>query len=276
MAGRTELDPRILRVSIEIGGQLQTYDGLAITAKGTKFANANQNDCEITITNLAQRTRDYLLTEASPFRHAKHRKRIIVEAGRKSYGVSTVFVGDIASVVASQPPDITLTIKAATGNFDKGNVVQRSQPGQCSLRTIASQVAADLGLTLSFQCDDKQIGNYHFTGGALRQVDQLGSYGGVNCYVDDGALILKKYGIPLAGSARVLNIDTGMVGIPEFTERGLKVKMLYDNQTKLGSGLEVRSKVNPAANGSYTVYKLGFDLASRDTAFYLIAEASRV
>jgi hypothetical protein len=40
--------------------------------------------------------------------------------------------------------------------------------------------------------------------------------------------------------------------------------------------LEVRSKINPAANGTYTVYKLGFDLANRDTAFYLIAEASRV
>lgn len=270
------LDDRIVRVSLEIDGQLQTYDGLAITATGTKYANANQNDCEVKITNLAKATRDYIITQASPFNKNRTRKRLILEAGRKSYGTSTLFVGDVCSAVATQPPDITLTLKCATGEFSKGDVVQRSQPGQAALSQIAAQVAADLGLSLDFQCDDRRIANYSFTGGALRQVDQLGTCGRVNAYVDDGALILKNYGAPLANSTRVLNAETGMIGIPEFTERGIKVKMLYDNTTKLGTGLDVRSVINPAANGLYAVYKLGFEVASRDTPFYLTAEASRV
>jgi hypothetical protein len=276
MADAQELDPRIVRVSLEIGGQLKTYDGLHVVVSGCKYANANQNECEVKIANLAAATRDYLITEASPFNKSGQRKRLIVEAGRKSYGTSTVFVGDVVSAAASQPPDIVLTLKAATGDYDKGLVIQRSQPGLCSLRQIAGQVASDLGLSLDFQCRDKQIGNYTFTGGALRQVDQLGSYGRINAYVDDGVLILKDYGVPLTGSTRRLDLETGMIGVPEFTERGIKVKMLYDNQTKLGSGLEIRSRINPAANGNYTVYKLGFELASRDTPFYLIAEAQRV
>jgi hypothetical protein len=271
----TDLDSRIVRVSIEIAGQLKTFDGLAVVASGTKYANANQNDCEVKITNLARSTRDYLITEASPYNKSGQRKRLIVEAGRTSTGVSTVFVGDITAATVSQPPDVVVTLKAATGDYDKGNVIQRSLPGTCALSQVAKQVAGDLGLSLNFQCADKQIANYSFTGGALRQVDQLGAAGRVNAFVDDGALILKNYGAPLAGSSRVLNLETGMVGIPEFTERGIKVKMLYDNQTKLGSGLEVSSVLNPAANGSYTVYKLGFELASRDTPFYLIAEAQR-
>lgn len=271
-----DLDPRIVRVGIEVNGQLRTYDGLAVVATGCKYANANQNECEVKITNLARQTRDYLVTEASPFNKNKARKRLIVEAGRQSYGTSTVYVGDIASVTVTQPPDITVCIKAATGSYSKGNVVQRSQPGVCSLRQIAGQVADDLGLSLNFQCQDKHVANYSFTGGALRQVDQLGACGHVNAYVDDGSLIIKDYGKPLAGSLRILNLETGLVGIPEFTERGVKVKMLYDNQTRCGSGLQVRSELNPAANGTYTVYKLGFELASRDTPFYLIAEAQRV
>lgn len=271
-----DLDPRIVRVGIEVGGQLRTYDGLAVTATGCKYANANQNECEVKITNLARATRDYIITEASPFNQNKARKRLIVEAGRQSSGAAVVFTGDICSVTASQPPDITLTIKAATGNYSKGDVIQRSQPGMCNLSRIAAQVAADLGLTLNFQCADKQIANYSFTGGSLRQVDQLGACGHVNAYVDDGDLILKNYGAPLVGSDRVLDLETGMIGIPEFTERGIKVKMLFDNQTKLGSALKVTSQLNPAANGVYTVYKLGFELASRDTPFYLVAEAVRV
>lgn len=271
-----DLDPRIVRIGIEVNGKLQTYDGLAVVATGCKYANANQNECEVKITNLARQTRDYIITEASPFNPRKTRSRIIVEAGRQSHGVSTVFVGDITSATVTQPPDITLCLKAATGNHAKGNVVQRSQPGLCNLRQIASHAAGDLGLSLDFQAQDKQIANYSFTGSALRQVDQLGNLGFVNAYVDDSALILKNYGAPLAGSTRVLNIDSGLIGIPEFTERGVKVKMLYDNQTKLGTGLVIESQMNPAANGTYTVYKLAFELASRDTPFYLVAEAVRV
>jgi hypothetical protein len=271
-----ELDPRVVRIGIEIGGLIKWYEDLAVTAKGTKYANANQNECEVTITNLAPATRDYILTEASPYRHAGKRKRFYVAAGRKSSGASTVFVGDIVSACASQPPDITVTIKSATCDHDKGNVVQRSQPGSASMRHIAGQVAGDLGLSLNFQAPDKNIANYSFTGGALRQVDQLGMHGGCNCYVDDGSLVVKPAGKPLGGVAHVLDVDSGLVGIPEFTERGLRVKMFYDSHVKLGSGLQVRSKINPAANGTYSVYKLGFDLANRDQSFYLVAECQRV
>lgn len=271
-----ELDPRIVRIGLEIGGVVKTYDGLAVTAKGTKYANANQNDCEVTIANLAPATRDYLLTEASPFRHKGVRKRFIVQAGRESYGVATVFIGDIVSACASQPPDIVVTIKSSTCDHDKGNVVQRSQPGKSSMKHIATQVAGDLGLSLNFQAPDKQISNYSFTGGALRQVDQLGAHGPVNCYVDDGSLIVKPAGKPLAGQARVVDLDSGMIGIPEFTERGLRVKMLFDAHVKLGTALDVRSKINPAANGQFVVYKLGFELANRDGDFYVIPECARI
>lgn len=270
-----ELDPRLLRVGFEIGGQLKLYDDLAITASGTKYANANQNECELKITNLDKETRDYLLTESSPFNKNKTRKILTVEAGRVSTGYSLVFVGDITSAVGSQPPDITLTLKAATSDFSKGKIIASSQPGIAPLRNIAARVAKDLGLSLNFQAKPKQISNYSFTGSALKQVEQLGAMGRVNAYIDDAALIVKDFNAPLAARTRVLSLDTGMVGIPEFTEQGVKVKMLFDNQTVLGGGLDITSKLNPAVDGVYTVFKLGFELASRDTPFYYIAEATR-
>ena len=82
--------------------------------------------------------------------------------------------------------------------------------------------------------------------------------------------------IPISGTTRILSAETGMIGIPEFTERGIKVKFLIDNQTKLGSAIDIRSQQYPAANGIYVIYKLGFQIASRDTPFYYIAEAARM
>lgn len=269
------LDPRLLRISIEINGQLKSYEDLAMTATGTKYANANQNECEVKITNLDKATRDYLLTETSPFNKKKGRKILRVEAGRVSTGYSLVFQGDVTNAVGAQPPDIMLTLKAAAGDYSKGDIIARSQPGVVPLRNIAANIAQDLGLSLNFQASPKQISNYTFTGAALKQVEQLGTMGRVNAYIDDGALIVKNFNVPLQNRVREVNIDTGMIGIPEFTDTGIKVKMLFDNQTILGGALRVRSTLNPAANGVYTVTKLGFELASRDTPFYYIAEATR-
>lgn len=271
-----ELDPRLLRVGIEVDGHMKWYDqGFDITVSGTKYANAIQNECEVKIANLLKTTHDYLLTETSPLNKNRTPKRMVVEAGRVSTGRSTVYEGDITSVTGTQPPDIQVCIKCKTADFQKGNIISRSKAGKTQLSTIAQGVAADLGLKLDFQAKEKQISNYSHSGAALKQVDKLGSTGAVNAYINNGTLVVKDFNIPLKSRTRVLNLDTGMIGIPEFTEQGIKVKMLYDNQTDLGYGLDIKSIMNPAANGVYSVYKLGFELASRDTPFYLIAEAVR-
>ena len=91
-----ELDPRIVRAGIEINGVIKWYEGLAITATGTKYGNANQNECEVTIANLDKATRDYILTETSPFNANRKVKRMFVEAGRVSYGTSRIFMDSIS------------------------------------------------------------------------------------------------------------------------------------------------------------------------------------
>ena len=270
-----ELDPRLLRISIEINGQLKRYEGLDMVASGTKYASATQNECEVKVSNLDKATRDYLLTETSPFNRNRTRKILRVEAGRVSTGYSLVYQGDITNAVGGQPPDISITLRAATGDFAKGQIVARSQPGVAPLQNIAGRVAQDMGLSLAFQASPKQIANYTHTGSAGKQVGLLGQLGRVNAYVDDGALVVKDWNAPLKNRVREVNLDTGMIGIPEFTETGLKVKLLFDNQTVLGGALRVRSIMNPAANGLYTVAKLGFELASRQEPFYYIAEAVR-
>ncbi len=270
-----KLDPRMIRVGIEINGQLKTYENLTISASGTKFANALQNEAEIRMTNLAKSDREYLLTETSPFNQNRTPKRILLDVGRRSTGLSQVFVGDISSCQLSQPPDITLTFKALTGQFQKGNIVTHSQAATVPLSTIARQVAWDLRLALRFEATDKHIANYAFAGGALKQIERLGETGGVNAYIDDGTLIVKNNHAPLHGETRVLSEATGLIGIPEITEQGVKAKYLFDAITRIGGALRIESKLNPAASGYYVIFKLHFEIANHDTPFYWIAEAKR-
>ena len=270
------LDPRIVKVSIEINGQLKIYSSpFALIINGTKYANSLQNEAEITLVNLDRETQDYLLTETSPYNRNRTPKIVTVEAGRKSYGLSLIYRGNIVTSKITQPPDIGVALHCLTGNFVKGNIISRNQPGQATLQQISSQIAQDTGTLLNFQATDKNISNYNFSGAALKQVDLLGSSGNVNAYIDDNVLVVKDAFVPLSNTLRILSAESGMVGIPEFTEQGIKVKYLLDNSSKLGGNLRIMSVQYPATNGDYVIYKLGFQIATRDVPFYYIAEATR-
>ena len=270
------LDPRIVRISIIVNGQTKTYSSpLNITAHGTKYGNSLQNEATVTISNLDRATQDYILTETSPYIINRTAKTIVVEAGRESYGTAVIYRGNIIKSIVSQPPDIGVTLTCLTGNFLKGNIITRNQAGSATLQQISSSISQDTETVLNFQATDKNIANYSFGGGALNQVELLNQVGGINAFIDDNTLVVKNAFIPLTGTTRILSADTGMIGIPEFTEQGIKVKMLLDNQTRLGSGLRINSVQYPATNGEYVIYKLAFEIASRDTPFYYIAEAAR-
>lgn len=270
------LDERIVKLSIEVNGVIKTYSSpLNIIANGTKYGNALQNEAEITISNLDKATQDYIVTETSPYNLNKTPKMVTLEAGRVSYGTSVIFRGNIVSVTITQPPDIGIVLKCLTGNFAKGNVISRNQPGTTTYKQIATAVAQDLNVMLNFQASDKNVSNYAYAGGALQQVQVLNGIGNYNAFIDNDTLIVKDALIPLNGTNRILSAETGMIGIPEFTEQGIKVKMLMDNQTTLGSQLTIESVQYPAANGQFIIYKLGFEIASRDTPFYYTAEAAR-
>lgn len=268
-------DDRIVRVSVEINGQLYVYEELQLRASGQKYGNSLQDECEVQISNMTRANRDFLLTEASPFNGNKTPKRIIVEAGRKSTGVHKLFEGDITQVTPTQPPDISLTIKAKTSQFAKGSLVVNSKDGLTDLSVIAADVAKSMDLSLTFEATEKKIGSYSYSGPKLQQLEKLAEAGNVDAFIDGKILVVKDRNVPLQNVVHELSADSGMIGIPEITEQGVKVKYLLDPQSRTGGQLTVRSKLNPAASGNYTIFKLSFDVANRDTPFYNIAECKR-
>lgn len=270
------IDPRVIKVGIEFQGRLKVYSDLDIKVSGVKFANPLQNECTVEISNVEKETRNFILTETSPFNSVRTPKRIVVEAGRLNTGASQVFIGDVVSSSVSQPPDIKLTLKALTSDAKKGDIVARSGGDKISLRALSEIVASDIGANLEFQATDKTLENYSFTGGALKQVNELGKAGLVDVFVDDNTLIVKDMNAPLSGVTRVLNKDTGLIGIPELTEHGVKARFLWDNQTRIGGAMSIESEINPTLNGDYAIYKLSYELANRSEPFYYIAEGKRL
>ena len=61
---------------------------------------------------------------------------------------------------------------------------------------------------------------------------------------------------------RLLTPDTGLVGIPQPTEQGVKVTMMYDQQTINAGLINLQSGRYPTYNGLYEIYKLSYQLTN--------------
>lgn len=268
-------DLRRIRFGIEISGRINWYEGLRVRAGGTKFANAQQNECTLTVSGLSMSTRDHLLTETSPFNSNRTPKRLILEVGRVSTALFRIFIGDIVSAEPSAPPDVDVIIKAKTQSAQAGNVVAIASGPISKLSAISQRVADEIGLGLDFQALDKNISNFSYTGAALKMVNLLQDSGGVRAFIDDETLIVKNYGSALSGRIRILGADTGMVGIPKATEKGLDVTFLIDSESLLGGMIRLDSKMNKSLNGDYVIDQLKFDVASHEDPFFYSATCSQ-
>lgn len=271
----SELDPRIVRLGIQIENQMRFYDNLAITASGQKFANPNQGECNVTISGLEREVRDYILTETSPFNSNRSRKSLVLEVGRESYGTSVVYRGDIFRSMPGARPDHIIQLRCLTGAYNQGQIVTRQAAPQDSLRTIAAGVARDNGLSLQFEVSDKLISNYSHAGSAQAEIELLREISGADVFVDGETLVLKNRNLPIAGGAFVIDRSAGLQ-VPRFSEQGIIVTFLFDPRIKLGSEIDVRSEAYPTASGRYVIYKLSYNIANRESHFHYTAEARRL
>lgn len=271
------VDLRRIRIGIEVLGRINWYEdqNMNVRATGTKFANPLQNDCSVTISGLSTQTRDFILTETSPFNSNRTPKRLIVEAGRVSLGVFRLFVGDIISASPGSPPDVTLTIKAKTTNSQSGNIVAVEGGAMQKLSAIADRVAREIGVALDFIATDKNISNFSYSGAASKMVDLLQQSGGVRAFIDDEILIVKDYGRAHIGRIKILNQESGMVGVPKPTESGLEVTYMVDSESLLGGMIRIDSRMFKSVNGDYIVDQLKFDVSTHDDAFFYTAACSR-
>ncbi len=271
----SEIDPRIVSISIQVNEEVKKYENLFISAVGVKYANPQQNECEITIYNLDRATQDYILTETTPYNFNKTAKTLILEAGRESYGTSVIFIGTIVYSSVTQPPDVGVTLKCLTGNYLKATGISYNQPGSTTTDQIAQSMAQQFGVYLQYEATNKVVGNYNFAGSSLKQLELFAQMGQLNVFIDDDTLVVKNAGTALRSTIRDLSASTGMIGIPEFTERGVRVKFLIDNKTVLGGAINLYSDKYPAVNGIYVIYQLAFIVTNRLTPFYYIADCFR-
>ena len=78
-----KFDDRLIKVIFTYGDTQVEIDGTQanIYARGMRYADATQNECAVTISNLRRETRDRLATQLTPFNYDQARKSVKIFAG---------------------------------------------------------------------------------------------------------------------------------------------------------------------------------------------------
>lgn len=262
---------------ITASGQLKRLEGIDIDFNVSKYLGVVMNEANITIYNLPREDIEYLTTFTSQWIAYQKRKRIRVFAGYKDTAVSLIFDGDIIEALPSIPPDIALRCKARSGAYGNSTMISQSITEPIAVKDLLKQAESWTGLTIKDNSTTtRKLSGFYYTGSVTHLIGQLNDIPDIIAYEDDGCLcVVDRKNIDIGTQTRVINKDSGMIGIPEPNALGISVRILLDPSIKLGQKIKVESTLIPACSGVYTIYELKHHGELRGNDFYTDITARR-
>lgn len=284
------IDPRVMRTRFlfDDGNNIMEYnEDFAISFSASKNVFSTQNYAKLEIKNVRREMRAAMMTRFNQFTQRTRETPFLpvdITAGRISYGPSLVYSGNVIKCNMSPPPDIGLVMELATNQIDKTKWVQYWPKLPLTMQQLCEWAAQILGLTPEIHLPPK-LANApvpNFMGGNMITLEALPIYiqryypDQMVVFIDDDALVAMAIGdvVPSRGTIEVgYGTDNPFIGIPEWTEFGIRGKILFIPSLKLGCSVKATSVMNPSVNGEYTVGKIDYELTSRDTPYYAIFTA---
>lgn len=201
-------------------------------------------------------TRQFFIQQRKP-------NRLTIEAGDDNQ-TSVCFRGGIleAWVDASQPPDVSFLITAASGLVDLAKpVAPTSYKGSVSAELLLSKLVEQMGYALENSGVKGVLQNPYKPGSLRSQIESVCR--DVNCdfLIDETNKIVAIWpqGEARGGKVVKMSSSTGMVGYPSFSQAGVRMTSLYNPEIEFGRRLQVESQLL-AANGTWKVYGLAHRL----------------
>lgn len=247
------------------GGTLTVRPGpkgqmLHTTFSVTKGIGATPNSATITIANLAQENRLKIKREFD---------RVRLEAGYVGAGNrGIIFTGTVRDVTHKREgADIVTTVDCGDG--DKGyreGVISRTFPAGTKPADVVEAIRAEM--------PDVARGVIHeavsrlppfprpvtMCGPCRSELSKIGRTFGLYWSIQDGALEIVP-GDGFVDDVTVISQQTGMIGVPEITDNGVRVDCLLNPALRIGRVVEVRSETLAmnGEEGRFRISALSFE-----------------
>lgn len=282
------MDKRICYVQIQTQDGDKQIENIAIKGRIERKASVNGSTAKISIANLSKPDVEYLTTQTSRFVNPSQQKKINIIAGYESTGAGVIFSGDIVSARPEGMPDTWLNIEAKSNYYNQTNIINYSI-NEAKTQEIAQNIANQYGLALDWRStSEKLIDCFKVSGAKSRLLYELNKLDKFRAYIDNGILrVIDKDEEPptesntpatynsdisntkKTGYVKLINADSGLIGIPKIDEYGVIAKILIDASMNLGDWFKLESRLYPIVNGFYQIYEMVYDFASREPQFYI-------
>lgn len=142
--------------------------------------------------------------------------------------------------------DRVVTIKATDGGAEyRGAVLSESWVGPIGSLELIRRIADTLGLGVGYLDEELEDVPYNqgfvHAGAARDALDKVVATSGGEWTIQDGELIVSLIGKATAHQAVLLSRNSGLIGSPEKTKRGVKIKSLLNGRLLPGRVVQVKA-----------------------------------
>lgn len=210
-------------VSVTIGNEGQTgktWDGLKISFKIDKYSDSTPNKSDVTITNLSKDSQAFI----------KKGMKLSLNAGYKSDNglIFTGTIDKVNSVKNGTDWDTKIEIKDGGKEF-RNTMISKSFSPNTTISTVINDVIKELGFSKG---NLKGLPSGKFSNGtsinlpAKQVLDNYAKSYGFTYTVNDGVIHFINQSDTINSTAILLDSQSGLIGSPETTEKGFKIRSL--------------------------------------------------
>lgn len=248
-------------------GGVKRLSDMRVSFEIEKTNESNPNAAKIDVYNLGEATRALL--------EAKN-TRVVLEAGYRDT-VAAIFMGNVTKAVHEKTgPNLVTKIEAGDGDNKFRNAwIERGFPAGAKTRDAFQQLANSMGLPLSSSTDvipNTQYANGLTLSGLVRdQLDDMCRKNNLEWSIQDETLQITPAGKTTLDAVVVISPETGLVGSPSKTKKGVEFVSLLQPRLRPGRRVQIKSKF---VNGIFKLRKVIHTGDSFEKEFHSKCEAT--
>lgn len=245
-------------------GDTVTLSGFRIMADVANPGGDSMGRCQLRVYGLRNDLMNKLTTIGQVNVAIRAKNSVLLAAGDEGGALSSVFQGTILDAWAdyNAAPDVAFNIIAFAGlDAAVKPVGATSYKGSIDVSTVVADIAQN-EMALAFENNGVavKLSSPYLHGTALSKIRAIAEAADVLWSIDRGTLAIWPRSGGRSGVAPKISPESGMVGYPSLSSKGMTVKMLFSPNVRIGGDVEVESAI-PMACGMWRVFNLSHSLS---------------
>ena len=243
------------------GGNSVTLSGLRVQAVIAVPGGKTMSTVEGAIYGAPLSVMNQLSTVGTQLNRIPNNK-VTVMAGDAVSGMAVVYQGTLqnAFVDAQAMPSVALRFTGMEGLYESVMpVAPTSVEGAGDVATMMGGLAGQMGLQFETNGVNVKLNNPYFYSSPRQQVLDMAEHAGIEHVISRGKLAIWSPSQARQGSPVLIALQTGMVGYPQFNQRVVYAKTLFNPTVDYGNAVQIQSDLAPAC-GMFKVIALTNEL----------------